>query len=180
MAAFSQDDEFGNRLDWKILRDGGVALYWRREFLDQDIEKLRQERYQIFSFDASRWTSDKEMHGEFAQVLSFPAFYGKNLHALNDSLDDLAVPEVGGVALALIRFDAYAAGPGSDCVAAGGRSRAEILIDIFAGASRYFMLTGRRFLTLVQTDDPETCLGKLGGTSAVWNSKEWLNKNRGL
>lgn len=179
MAAFTKEDEYGNRLDWKILRDGGVALYWRRELLDEDLDWFREQGYEIFSFDCTRWTSSEEMHADFQRTLLFPEYYGGNLDALNDCLTDLPVPDASGTALVLRQFDAYLKGAGSRAVATE-RSVAEIVLDVFTCASRYFLLTGRRFLTLVQTDDPHSHFDSLGCISAQWNSREWLNKNRGL
>lgn len=179
MAAFVQQDRYGDRLDWKILCDGSIALYWRREFLDEDIHWLRQQNYQVFSFDCERWASREEMHADFQRALKFPDYYGKNLDALNDCLRDLSVPDAGGIGLALTRFDAYAKGPGAE-ILGSGRPEAEIVLDILAGVSRYFLLTGRRFLTLTQTDDPRVRFDNLGGVATIWNRREWLNKNRGL
>lgn len=179
MAAFTQRDAYGQPLDWTILRDGGVALYWRRDLFDNDIEWFRQQHYQIFPFDCSRWVSSEDMHTDLQRALAFPAYYGKNLHALNDCLGDLQVPEDGGTALALIRFDRYIEGPGGVGLASG-RSEAEGVLDMFARASRFFMLTARHFITLVQTDNPRTHFDSLACVSACWNRREWLNKNRGL
>ena len=61
-----------------------------------------------------------------------------------------------------------------------GTTAAEALLDIFAGTSRYKLLTGRRLITLVQADEPSIRFEKLGGVSAEWNRREWLNKDRGL
>lgn len=179
MAPFTQQEEHENRLDWQILRDGSIALYWRREFLDEDILWFRQHNYQIFSFNCDRWASSEEMHADFQRTLNFPGYYGRNLDALNDCLGDLAVPDAGGTALALSRFDAYAKGPGAAPLASG-RPEAEIVLDLLARASRFFLLTGRRLLTLVQTDDPRVWFESLGCVHADWNRREWLNKNRGL
>jgi hypothetical protein len=179
MAAFTQQDESGNRLDWKILRDGSIALYWRREFLDGDINWFHQENYQVFLFDCGRWATSEEMYADFERTLAFPTYFGRNLDALDDSLGDLPVPDVGGIAFALTHFDAYAKGAGA-ALLPSGRPEAEIVLDILAGTSRNFLLTGRRFLTLVHTDDPHARFDSLGCVSARWNQREWLNKNRGL
>src|ERR1700722_7277587 len=125
MTAFNQHDEHENRLDWKILRDGSIALYWRRELFDEVLAWFRQQHYQVSSFDCERWVSTEEMHADLQRTLSFPAYYGRNLDALNDCLGDLEVPDTGGMAVALTRFDAYAKGPGATRVASG-RSEAEI------------------------------------------------------
>ena len=179
MAAFNQQDRHEDRLDWEILRDGSVALYWRRELLDEDASWFRQQNYQVLSLDCGRWSSSDEMHMDLQRTLNLPAYYGKNLDALNDCLSDLPVPEVGGIALVLSRFDAYAKGPGAAHVGSR-RPEAEVVLDLFARASRYHLLTGRRLLTLVQTDDPRIRFDGLACVFADWNRREWLNKNRGL
>jgi hypothetical protein len=42
------------------------------------------------------------------------------------------------------------------------------------------MLFGKRLIILVQSDDPLIVFDGLGGVRATWNSREWLNKNRGV
>jgi hypothetical protein len=179
MVAFNQQDKHENRLDWKILSDGSIALYWQHEVFNENLDWFRQQHYQVISFDCERWASTEEMHADLHRKLSLPAYYGRNLDALNDCLGDLSVPDSGGMALALTRFDAYAKGSGAT-LTASGRPEAEIVLDLLARASRHFLLTGRRFVTLVQTDDPRNRFDTLGCLSAHWNHREWLNKNRGL
>jgi RNAse (barnase) inhibitor barstar len=117
------------------------------------------------------------MHDSLKDALSFPSYYGRNLNALNDCMcEDLQVPDAGGLALVLRH---YANGPGA-VLDSKGMSGAEIVLDIFARASRYYMLTGRRLITLAQSDDPTVHFDYLDGVSATWNWREWLNKDRGL
>jgi hypothetical protein len=92
MALFSNSPEDWQRLDWQILRDGGIALYWRPEYLA----------------DAG----------------------------------------------------------------------AEILLDVMAHACRFHLLNGRRFVTLVQTENPNYRVGRLGSIAATWNRREWLDAKR--
>ena len=40
--------------------------------------------------DGSRILSESDFHEEIARVLGFPAYYGKNLDALDDCLSDFA------------------------------------------------------------------------------------------
>lgn len=93
--------------------------------------------------------------------------------------EDLEVPEIGGLVLVLEHFDRYSNGAGAE-IMRSGRSEAEVVLDIFACASRRFLLTGRRLMTLAQSDDPRIHFERLGGASTQWNTREWLNKNRGL
>ncbi|HTD22243.1 MAG TPA: barstar family protein [Terriglobales bacterium] len=179
MAVFGQQEEYKNRLDWQILRDGSIALYLRQEYLNEDADWLRQHDYQVFACDCTQWTTEEAMHTGFQRTLSFPDYYGKNADALKDCLYDLPVPETGGMALVLNRFDAYAKGTGMPLMHSK-RTEAEVVLDILAGASRDFLLTGRRFLTLVQSNDPHLRFERLGGMTTQWNRREWLNKNRGV
>lgn len=179
MVAFNQHGERENRLDLEILRDGSVALYWRREYLSEDIEWLRQQNYQVFSFNCSEWSSDDAMHNDLQRVLPLPAYYGRNFDALYDSVEELAVPDVGGFALVLNRYDAYSKSLGAT-VMRSGQPRAQVILDIFARGSRYFLLTGRRFLTLLQSDDPQLRFERLACVHADWNRREHLYEDRGL
>jgi hypothetical protein len=177
MAVFDSQEQGAEALDWVILRDGGVSLYWRREYLDEDVNWLRQRDYQIFQFSCESWASGG-MHADLQRTLRFPSFYGHNLDALHDCLEgDFVVPERGGAVVGFNRFDAFMKGKGAS-VSLSGRTEAEILLDVFARASRYFLLMGRRFVTLVQSDDPRVHFDRLGDVSAVWNGREWLDKDR--
>jgi barstar (barnase inhibitor) len=178
MAPFSTQEQKKEALDWVILRDGGIALHWRREYLDEDLEWFRQQNYLIHSFNCGKWTPD-EMHADFAQTLGFPSYYGHNLDALLECLEDLSVPERGGMLVVLNQFDTFSKGSGASHPRSE-RSHAEIVLDILARTSRYFLLTGRRFLTLVQSDDPRLHFARLAGVVATWNWRERSYSDRGL
>jgi hypothetical protein len=47
-------------------------------------------------------------------------------------------------------------------------------------ASWHCLLFGRRLLTLAQCDDPRAAFDPVGAHPALWNPREWLDKNRGL
>jgi hypothetical protein len=51
MTAFNPGEENNSRLDWKILRDGSVALYRNDDFLEEDVDWLRSKGYKIVLFD---------------------------------------------------------------------------------------------------------------------------------
>jgi RNAse (barnase) inhibitor barstar len=110
------------------------------------------------------------VHDSLEKNLSFPSYYGRNFHALLDCLRDLNVPVEGGVAIVFRAFDVYSS----------SSNDARMILDIFGRASRYFLLTGRRFLVLVQSDDPLMHYEGLACVSTIWNRREWLNKDRGL
>jgi RNAse (barnase) inhibitor barstar len=179
MAIFSPHEADDQRRDWIILRDGGVALYWRPEVLKKDVDWLEEQGYNIVEFDASKWNSEEQMHDSVRSALSFPYYYGKNLDALDGCMrDDFTVPDSGGAVLVFHHYDQFAKidqrrGPDQ-------RKLAQVVLDILAGTIRYHMLFGRRLLILVQSDDPGIRFDDLAGFSAGWNSQEWLNSSRGL
>jgi len=179
MAIFTTNESKDLALDWVILSDGGVALYWRPEILRDDLSWLESKGYRTVSFDASDWRSEDRMHDSLKAHLSFPEYYGNNLNALDEcALDDLVISDTGGLALALNHYDRFVA-----ALPRRGeqeKSTAEVVLDIFARAVRFHMLLGRRLLILVQSDDPGIQFDRLGGISAQWNRREWLNKDRGL
>lgn len=172
MAAFNDDPSEWERLDWRLFQNGAVAMYHKRDLLSEDVSWLRDHRYQVYEFNCEAWTSEATVHDEFKRTLNFPDYYGHNLNALHDSLSDIAVPNEGGVALVFYRYDNYAA--------IGGPASAEVILDILADTSRFLLLTGRRFLVMIQSDDPRIRFEKIGCISATWNPREWLDKSRGL
>lgn len=119
------------------------------------------------------------MHESLQAALAFPDYYGKNFDALNDVVPDLDVPDDGGVALVSITYELYANGPDTS-LSGSGIDQAEIVLDILSRASHTFLLTGKRFLTMIQSNDPKMQYGKLGGSAPVWNWREWLIRDRGL
>jgi hypothetical protein len=130
------------------------------------------------SLTASNGHPKNLSHNAFRQVLKFPDYYGNNFDALSDCLSDLAVSSDGGAALVFHRYDSYAKLAGA-ARAASGSTHAEIILDIIAKTSQLFLVTGIRFVALVQSDDPRIGF-ELGCTSALWNPREWLDRKRGL
>jgi RNAse (barnase) inhibitor barstar len=172
MAVFSSKEANEQQLDWSILQNGGVVFYWRADIFADDLSWFKSNGYDVIQFDAAEWLSTERMHESLKSDLSFPGYYGMNPNALHECMwEDLVVPETGGLVLALNHYNKFAAlfpeeaGP---------------VLDIFARAVRYHMLFGKRLLILAQSDDPKIHFDGLGGISAIWNWREWLDKNRGL
>jgi hypothetical protein len=181
MALFTNSANDWQRLDWTILRDGGISLYWRREYLAEDVRWLVAQGYDVYDFDCERWTSQDDMYSDITRVLRFAEWWGpqwgKNFDALDDCLSDLPIRDDGGAVLVFNKFNVYATGSGSPAMP-NGRIEAEVLLDVIAGACRFFLLNGKRFITLVQTEDPNFRVEGLGAVSAAWNRREWLDQNR--
>ena len=49
MAQFSENDT--DRLDWQLMQNGAVTLYFQSAILEEDLAWLREHRYQIESID---------------------------------------------------------------------------------------------------------------------------------
>lgn len=169
MAVFRDEDL--DRLDWRLLQNGAIVLYFRRAVLAEDSAWLRDRGYDVRTLDCAAWQSESDFHRQVAAALDFPGYYGHNLDAFNDCLGDVRVPDEGGVAIAFLRYDHF--------VAAGGGA-AQAVLDIIASNARRHLLFGRRLLALVQSDDPRTAFEPVGATAVSWNPRERLNASRGM
>jgi RNAse (barnase) inhibitor barstar len=170
MATFSLDSDF-NAVDWRILQNGAISLYFRLGVLAEDIDWLREHGYIVHEFDCAGWISDVEMHRDLSVALEFESYYGENLDALHDCLSDIVVSDDGGVALAFQSFDEFAR---------RSPRTAQVLLDILQDNSRWHLLFGRRFIALAQSSDPELAFDRVGSCPVTWNRREALRAKRGL
>ncbi len=162
MAPFRWPDD-SSRLDWELLRHTPVALYFSREVLAEHVGWLRGPHYLVHTFDCSGWASEEDFHAGVSRTLAFQGYYGRNLDAFNDCLCGIGVPEGGGTALAFLSFDTlFKMSP----------ARSWHLLDIIACWSRFFLLTGRRLLALVHSDDRHICIKPVGARPVLWNGTE--------
>lgn len=164
--ASGQDRE---RLDWALLKNGPVALFHKPEVLNETTEWLRAHGYAVVVADCGRDPSKQGTLDAITGALGFPP--GANLDGFDDYCWQLEVPDDGGFALVLMPYDR---------VAAAGRKLAEEVLDILAGAAWEKMLFGRRFLCLVQSDDPRLDFRPVGAHTPTWNPRECFFKYRGL
>ena len=180
MACFSKESVENEDLDWWILMMGGICLYRKPSILAADLDWLQARGYETKLFKCSGWNSESEMHAELALRLGFPSYYGNNLNALNDCLiEDVLISDVGGLVLVLEQYDRFTRGRELE-EPRDIEGSAHALLDICARASRNHMLQGRRFIVLVQSDDPLICFEELDRVGATWNPREWMNRDRGL
>jgi hypothetical protein len=159
------------RLDWKLLERGAVALYHKGAVLSHDLGWFRQQRYVLHEFDAAAWTTPADFHGAVKGPLGFPAYYSGNLASWIDCIAELPVPDDSGTALVFRRYDAFA------------RSQpqfAQTILDSLETTSRRFLLTGRRLIAMVQSDDPRIRFERVGAMPVTWNPREWLDSDRGV
>ena len=171
MAVFRDDPRERERLDWHLLHNGAVTLYHKPAVLAQDSAWLQRNGYKLLTLDAGGWANRLTFHQDARRVLAFPSFYNNTLAAWIDCLAELEVPEKGGVALQFRRYDVFAR---------ADREFAQTVLETIESTSRGFLLTGRRFLALVQSDDPRLHFERVGAVPVNWNQLEWTEADRGL
>jgi RNAse (barnase) inhibitor barstar len=139
--------------------------------VSQDLAWLRHHGYVVHELDAAGWKSPADFHTDAQRVLSFPSHYTKNLASWIDCIAEIAVPDEGGMAIVFRRYDTFAkAQP----------QLAQTILDSLETTSRRFLLTGRRLLALVQSDDPRIRFERVGAMPVTWNPREWLDSDRGV
>ena len=159
------------RLDVRLLQSGAIALYHKHAVLAQDVAWFQHAGYRLHTLDAVTWKTPADFHADARRELAFPEYYGANLAAWIDCLGDLDVPHDGGVALQIRHFDTFARIE---------PQFAHTILDSIESASRRFLITGRRLLALVQSDDPRIRFERVGVLPVNWNPREWLDADRGL
>ncbi len=159
------------RLDWKLLERGAIALYHKGSVLSQDVAWFRQNRYTVHELDGAGWTTSSHFHADAQRALGFPDYYGKNLASWIDCIAELDVPDDGGTLLVLRRYDAFASAE---------PRLAQTILDSIESASRHFLLTGRRLMALVQSDDARIRFDRVGAMPVTWNPREWTDADRGV
>jgi hypothetical protein len=168
VAVFADTLDHLQRLDFQILRDGGISFYRAEAVLVEDLAWFAAQGYSVTRFDCASWTTLMQMHAELQAHLEFPTYYGRNLDALNDCLSDLKISDAGGRVVVFGRLDIF--------VSRGDafRMAAEGVLDVFIVASRRAMLFGRRLIVLIQSEDRNLSFAPLGGCTAIWNRREWM------
>lgn len=102
MAPFRPNrDEYEHDLPWRLMQNGPVTLYWRREYFAEDIGALRERGFVVPLFDCRAWPDEFALHEELRVGLGMPDYTGHSFDALNDSLSEIDVPEESGVMVAL-------------------------------------------------------------------------------
>jgi RNAse (barnase) inhibitor barstar len=151
------------RLDFELLRESPVTLYRSREVLAEHVAWLRGHGYVVHEIECSGWSSEADFHDAASRTLGFPDYYGRNLDAFNDCLCGIEVPEHGGTVLVFLAFDVlHRLSP----------ERAWHILDIVARWSRFFLLTGRRLMALIQTEDPGLRIEPVGARPVLLNGDE--------
>ncbi|QDT30534.1 Barstar (barnase inhibitor) [Gimesia panareensis] len=159
-----------NELDFQTLARGPVTKYFSRELLEKHLAWYAHQEYQIYQFDAQPWYSLDNFYSDMHAGFQFPDYFGRNWAALNDCLSDIT-SETGKVLVVVINFDHWYQEDG-EC--------ASLFLDQMADQTYQFLLTGQRWITLIQSNDPGLQTRNVGAHPVHWNSLEWMNQDRGL
>lgn len=170
MAAFSDEDQTWNRVDWRLLQVGAVSLYHRSDLLDEHTGWLKGHGYRVVGMDAANWPDRAVALREIGRALDFPRHYTRHPGALNRCLGNLDLPDSGGLALVFHGFDAFHR---ADPLAAWQ------ILDTVEYRSRQFLLTGKRLLALVHVADENLRLPPIGGRHIPRNWIERAERRRG-
>lgn len=95
MAAFDRTAEHSHPVDYQLVADGFVTMFWADHVLEGTLKWLSVNGYQILTLQAGAWRQRADLHRDVAEGLHFPDYYGRNLDALNDCLRDVAVGDYG-------------------------------------------------------------------------------------
>src|SRR3569833_701518 len=102
MAFFKRKEkapEEPQRLDWKLMERGAIALYHKSSVLSADIGWFEQQGYVIRELNGTEWTTPEAFHGDVQRGLNFPVYYSKNLASWIVCLPKHKKPKKGGLLL---------------------------------------------------------------------------------
>ncbi|QDV53783.1 barstar family protein [Gimesia fumaroli] len=159
-----------NKLDFQILARGPVTKYFSLDLLEQHLQWFGQQEYKIYRFDAKTWYSTDNFYSDVHAGFEFPDYFGRNWDALHDCLFDM-VSENENVLVVVRNFD--------DWYQENANS-AKRFLDYMAIQTYQFLLAGKRWITLIQSNRPSFEVADVGAQSVYWNEKEWMNRDRGL
>lgn len=158
-----------DRADWELLRHGAITLFWREERFEASKAELGALGYRLLEIAC---VTPSQFRRAVSEALGWgDGAWDGNLNALNDGFAAFPFGDCPDVAICLRDFHVIA---GEEPAFAHG------VLDIIEDWSRNHLLTGRRLLALVQTNDVNFRCEGLGGRSASWNAAEWLNAAREL
>jgi len=177
MAIWERDSDLSHALDYRLVHNTFVTMFWKKSILDDTVRWLAEHGYDVVTLDAGSWDSAGDMFRNVAQVLDFPDYFGQNLDALNDCMRDVVSGDYGwqgdstGLVLVLTGFEMFAA---------LDRRTAQVMLDILADRARGASLIGTRLICLIQSNDPRLQFEPVGAMPVMWNEAEWLDAKRGL
>ncbi|MEO9649371.1 MAG: barstar family protein [Roseobacter sp.] len=162
-----------NQVDWPFLQNGPTTLFKSQDILDDAVSKLKGADYKVLRIDCSH---DDKFLSSLTEHLRWQHQFGYvpeslNLDALNDALRGEPFDSSDRAVVIFDQFQGYWK---------RDKATAFQVLDIFASAARDYLIFGKRLLSFVKVSNPSFHIDALGATPTNWNSREWLNKDRGL
>jgi RNAse (barnase) inhibitor barstar len=165
---WNQSYDEDENLDWLMVRNGPIIKYFSSSVLEEDIKKLENMRYNIIDLSTSNWTI-KNAHIQIKDGFGFPDYYGGNRNAFEDCLNDMFNKKYKGLVIVFRNFDNFYS---------QNKDFSESILDGIMSVSWIWLLAGQKLITLIQSDNPNLEIRKIGGFEPSWNSQEWLNSSR--
>ncbi|MEP1695636.1 MAG: barstar family protein [Paracoccaceae bacterium] len=165
--------DIANQVDWPFLKNGPTTLFMSQDILDDAICKLSGTGYTIHRIDCS---TDNNFLLSLIESLCWQRQFGYlpkslNLDALNDAVRGEPFDSSDRAVIVFDQFQGYWK---------RDKATAFQVLDIFASASRDYLIFGKCLLSFVKVSNPNFHIDALGATSTNWNNRELLNKDRGL
>ena len=149
MTKFKDTPETLERVDFRILSNGGIRLYRDRRLLSADLAWLEREGYEMVHFDCSGF---QHLMSRMKQEFYPPDYFHGSLDSLNDCLRDIRVKGIGMVVV-FNRMDQLQ----YDII--------HTILDMFVDITRQYLIFGRRLITLIKVDDPDFMVKPVGAIS---------------
>ena len=166
-------NDITSKPDWHFMQNGPTTLFKSQKLFEDATEDMRDLGYLILNIDCE---TDEKVLASFVDGLHWQNQFGYRPEELNlDALNDAVRGEpFDSCDRAVVAFDHFQGFWKRD------QDTAFAVLDIFASASRSYLIFGKRLLSFIKVSDPNIHIDGLGATAAIWNDKEWLNKDRGL
>jgi RNAse (barnase) inhibitor barstar len=156
------------QIDNKIMLLGAISKYYDISILEEDLAQLTIKNYEIYDLDLGQWTFET-FHSNIQESLNFPEYYGKNLSAFRDCLGDMFEISKKGIVIVMRRFN---------MLYNQNKDLCEGILDGIDDISWEWLILGKKLICLIQSDDPDLFIDKIGGYHPVWNNSEWLDSKR--
>jgi len=167
-------DEDMNRADWPLLQNGAINLFWRPEILNEAQRALGLLGYEIAEISGrSGWSGFRTQMSftlRWDEQFGYASWTG-NMNALNDGLRGYPFGVSHRNALVIRDFD---------ILVEEDREGSRILLDLLETTARDHLLWGKTLVVLIHTNDNRYDSGPVGGRSAHWNQREWMDASRCL
>ena len=170
-AGAAPTSELWQRVDWMLLQNGNVHHCSAPGTLRSALDALTSLGYKAFSAAAGGWLDTEAMHDSLAATLDFPDYYGRNLAALDDVLQDVAAfdrasdESSAGTVLGLFGFQHFMERE---------PDVAHALMDIWANEARMALVLDHPMILLVEGAGPFPPRVGGGPVMPVW--PQWFDR----